>query len=220
MLKYNCNDYWQYLYRSSFSTFRTSFGELEKFREERRKQIRACNHEFVLLKEGGWDSCGGFDSTDYEYDYNIVECVHCGVTNKYKHTEEAMEITPESGIIYPGIRKSVETVEFDSIFGREYSDKYDVNLISALVIDSKHAKLLYDIAKQINPLADNEKLVKIMHTLNLMETEDEKYKLNTIEESRELIIRYCTFMNQKPTNYKKNDREAPKLVKRIKMDKN
>ena len=44
MLKYNCNDYFQYLYRSSFNR-----GEVQ-FREEGKKQIRGCNHEFILLK--------------------------------------------------------------------------------------------------------------------------------------------------------------------------
>lgn len=201
MLKYNCNDYFQYLYRSSFNR-----GEAQ-FREERKKQIRECNHEFVLLKEGGW--CGGFNSSDYEYDYNIIECVHCGVTNKYEELEFFIRHNP----IFPWMKSSVETEEFKLIFNKPYSDRYDVNLISSQVIDSKHAKILYDVAKKIYPYASNEKIIDIMYKLNLLETDSEKMNLNTVEDAKELIIRYCTFMIQ---THKQGDEVTLKLVKRIK----
>lgn len=206
MLKYNCNDYFQYLYRSSFNR-----GEAQ-FREERKKQIRKCNHEFVLLKEGGW--CGGFNSSDYEYDYNIIECVHCGVTNKYEELEQILR--EEQVSIFPKIKLSVETEEFNSIFNKPYSDRYDVNLISSQVIDSKHAKILYDVAKKIYPYASNEKIIDIMYNLNLLETDSEKMNLNTVEDTKELIIRYCTFMIQTHKNHKQGDEVTLKLVKRIK----
>ena len=208
MLKYNCNDYFQYLYRSSFNR-----GEAQ-FREERKKQIRGCNHEFVLLKEGGWDNCGGFDSSDYVYDYNAIECVHCGVTNKYEELEQILR--EEQVSIFPKIKLSVETEEFNLIFDKPYSDRNDVNLISSRVIDSKHAKILYDVAKKIYPYASNEKIVDIMYKISLLETNSEKMNLNTVEDVKELIIRYCTFMTQILTNYKQRDKDTPKLVKRMK----
>lgn len=208
MLKYNCNDYFQYLYRSSFDR------EKEHFREERKKQIRGCNHEFVLLKEGGWNNCGGFDSSDYVYDYNVIECVHCGVTNKYEELEQILREDQVS--IFPKIKLSVETEEFNLIFNKPYSDKFDVNLISSQVIDSKHVKILYDVVKKIYPYASNQKTVDIMYKLNLLETNSEKMNLNTVEDSENLIIRYCTFMNQVLTNYKQRDKDTPKLVKRLK----
>lgn len=207
MLKYNCNDYFQYLYRSSFNR-----GEAQ-FREERKKQIRGCNHEFIILKKGGWDNCGGFDSSDYVYDYNVIECVHCGVTNKYEELEQILR--EEQVSIFPKIKLSVETEEFNLIFDKPYSDRNDVNLISSRVIDSKHAKILYDVAKKINPYASNEKIVDIMYKLSLLETNSEKMNLNTVEDAKDLIIRYCTFMNQVLTNYKQRDKDTPKLVKKV-----
>lgn len=208
MLKYNCNDYFQYLYRSCFNR-----GEVQ-FREERKKQIRGCNHEFILLKEGGWNNCGGFDSSDYVYEYNVIECVHCGVTNKYEELEKILREDQVS--IFPKIKLSVETEEFNLIFNKPYSDKFDVNLISSQVVDSKHAKILYNVAKEIYPYASNEKIVDIMHMLSLLETNSEKMNLNTVGDAKDLIIRYCIFMNQVLTNYKQRDKDTPKLVKRMK----
>ena len=208
MLKYNCNDYFQYLYRSSFDR------QKEHFREERKKQIRGCNHEFVLLKESGWNNCGGFDSSDYVYDYNVIECVHCGVTNKYEELEQILREDQVS--IFPKIKLSVETEEFNLIFNKPYSDKFDVNLISSQVIDSKHAKIFYDVVKKIYPYASNEKIVDIMHMLSLLETNSEKMHLNSVEDAKDLIIRYCTFMNHVLRNYKQRDKDTPKLVKRMK----
>lgn len=208
MLKYNCNDYFQYLYRSSFDR------EKEHFREERKKQIRECNHEFILLKKGGWNNCGGFDSSDYVYEYNVIECVHCGVTNKYEELEQILR--EEQLSIFPKIKLSVETEEFNLIFKKSYSDKFDVNLISSQVIDSKHAKILYDVANKIYPYVSNERIVDIMYKLGLLETNSEKMNLNSVEEAKNLIIRYCTFMNHVLRNYKQGDKDTPKLVKRMK----
>lgn len=111
---------------------------------------------------------------------------------------------------------SVETEEFNLIFNKPYSDKFDVNLISSQVIDSKHAKIFYDVANKIYPYASNEKIVDIMHMLSLLETNSEKMNLNTVGDAKDLIIRYCIFMNQVLTNYKQRDKDTPKLVKRIK----
>lgn len=207
MLKYNCNDYFQYLYRSSFNR------EEAQFREERKKQIRGCNHEFVLLKEGGWNNCGGFDSTDYVYDYNVIECVHCGVTNKYKELEQILR--EEQVSIFPKIKLSVETEEFNLIFNKPYSDRFDVNLISSRVIDSNHVKILYDVAKKIYPYESNQKIVDIMHKLSLLETNSEKMNLNSVEDAKDLIIRYYTFMIQILKKQKQIDDVTLKLVKRI-----
>lgn len=118
--------------------------------------------------------------------------------------------------IFPKIKLSVETEEFNLIFNKPYSDRNDVNLISSRVIDSKHAKILYDVAKKIYPYASNEKIIDIMYKLNLLETNSEKMNLNTVEDAKNLILRYCTFMNQALKDYKQRDKDTPKLVKRIK----
>ena len=111
---------------------------------------------------------------------------------------------------------SVETEEFNLIFNKPYSDKFDVNLISSQVVDSKHAKIFYDVAKEIYPYASNEKIVDIMYKLSLLETNSEKMNLNSVEDAKNLIIRYCTFMNHVLRNYKQKDKDVPKLVKRMK----
>lgn len=216
MLTINKNDYFQYLYRTTaYSLVNNNL--VKEYLNKRRTEMRKCNHQFVLLQKGGWNNCGGFDSTDYEYEHNIVECVHCGLTNKYKDIECIVH-SPSGGISYTSsqIGISVETQEFDSYFANDYSDKYDVNLISTRIINSKHAVLLYEIAKTICPPKDNEKLVEIMYKLSLLETSSEKRNLNTLEDAKELIIRYCFFMNKVLSDYNRSGKRRPKLVKSIK----
>ena len=217
MLTFNKNDYFQYLYRTTAYSLGNNVDQKE-YINKRRTEIRKCNHQFVLLQKGGWDNCGGFDSTDYEYEHHIVECIHCGLTNKYKKIEDIIH-APSGGIAFTSsqIGTSVETQEFDSYFSKDYSDKYDLNIISPIIINSKHIGLLCSIAKRINPLVDEEQLVEMMYILNMLETNKEKVTLNTIEEAKELIDRYCKFMIDERFSYLHGRflNNTPKLIKKL-----
>lgn len=175
MKKYNCNDYFQYLYRSSLST---------EIRDNRKSQIIECEHKFVLLKEGGWNSCGGFHSSDYEYEDDIVECVSCGLTNKYKDLECSLGHGVLSSL-FPYSYTSVETLEFDV-----YSKDKDIELISDLVIDSRHTPLLYRIAKKMFPEEIDKILVEVMFRLNEIENIEEKMNMNTVDDAKDLMDRF------------------------------
>ena len=216
-MEYNCNDYFQYLIRGSAVLTRFE-KDVEAFRENRRQQMRRCNHEFILLKEGCWHNGMGFNSSDYVYEHNTIECVHCGLTNKYKKIEDTLMEMNESESIFSlkKIKPAVESEEFNlyftkkdkvrTPFGIGYSDKFDVKLISKKIINSTHAPLLYHIARTIDINADNDRLIEIMLKLIELENDKEKMNLNTLEDAKSLISRYYDFINQKT--------DGKKLVKK------
>ena len=149
---------------------------------KRVNEINNCNHLFVKLRDYG--------------DSIVYECVHCGVTNKFRDLE----------VTIPKYRKSIEyfvlsklhytNFEFKDITTESLMmDKLDTNyinnnLMSNNVLRSFHPGLLYDIARIINDDASNEELFNIMLELNDLETLEEKKKLNTIFDAKELIERY------------------------------
>lgn len=53
----------------------------KKLQEARRKEVESCNHEFVLLQPANY--VGACNSSDCVFEDPIVECVHCGLTNKF-----------------------------------------------------------------------------------------------------------------------------------------
>ncbi len=118
--------------------------------EAREKQIRNCKHCFALIKEGGWS--GGFHSSDYEYDEDIIECVKCGLTNKN------IEIEKRYSHIF---RPSIESKLFPELV---YNHKYsrvpfmlqDLNMLSNKEIGTKEPRKLWYIAKEVELSLDIE----------------------------------------------------------------
>ena len=60
-----------------------------EFTQKRQEEIRNCNHLFVKLRQG--KEVFGCHSTDYYKDANEVECVHCGLTNRFNRIEEVLD---------------------------------------------------------------------------------------------------------------------------------
>lgn len=171
--------------------------------KKRRDEIRSCNHLFVKLREG--KEIYGCHSTDYYKRVCEVECVHCGLTNKFIKIEELLDseylMFSKSFIgMIPSLtsysKKTLESQMFEEIFKNSYTrggksfNESDINFISEECLPSCHPRILYNLAIQISPLASNEKLFKIMEELHLLETTQEKIRLQTIEQALPLLNRY------------------------------
>ena len=157
--------------------------------QKRIEEINNCNHLFVKLRD--------YDTSHYNnLDLSVVECVHCGVTNKYRDLERVMERYKRSldyyvltKFHYTNVEYNDETIE--SIMMRKIkSENPNLPMISDKILRSLHPGVLYKLAKLINPEADNNELFEIMQELNNLETFEEKNKLNNIFDATDLIERY------------------------------
>ena len=156
----------------------------KQYIKERKDEILNCNHLFLKLKDKEY--IGSLHSSDCYDEPAIVECVHCGLTNKFKYLEEKFE---ES-------KTTIESIMFDETFkngyrrsGKSFNDSI-FNVISDNVIKTNQAKLLYKLAIIINPQGTNEELFDIMTKLNELETNLEKWKLSKVEQCEDLLDRY------------------------------
>ena len=158
------------------------------YTDKRKEEIINCNHLFFKLKEKQY--VGSFHSSDCEDEPSILECVHCGLTNKFEPIERVLK--KYKRLPY----KSLETIMFHQLYqgawqrgGKRFDDSI-FNLISDVVITTNQAGLLYKLALKINPEGSNEELFNIMNTLNELETDLEKWKLSKVEQCDGLIDRY------------------------------
>lgn len=170
---------------------------------KRQEEIRNCNHLFVKLRQG--EEIFGCHSTDYYKGANEVECVRCGLTNRFNKIEEVLESDyVEFSKSFKGMipsltgynRKTLESELFEEIFKESYFrggksfDNSTVNLISKECLLTYHPGLLYRLALQINPLGNNEEIFEIMKALHLLETTQKKIRLQTEEQATSLLDRY------------------------------
>ena len=174
---------------------------------KRKEEMEKCNHLFVLLKKG--EVVGGFHSSDYYYDQNIVECVHCGLTNKFIKIEERF-LEPGSNYTHNTLfpshynERTLETGMFLEIFKDAYRrggkafDESVINLISKEPLYTTHSGFLYKMALTINPNGSYEELFQIMKELWQIETREEKLQLLTLDKAEELIKRYYISKNDFP----------------------
>ncbi len=171
----------QYFYKMYINSF-------DEYAERRREEMENCDHLFVKLKEG--ESSVGFHSSDYYYDPAHVECVHCGMTNRFMPFEEM----DNRGRYHP--KKTIETQVFEKTFRGSYLrggksfDESSFHLISPEILPSYHPGLLYQMALQINPEGTNEELFEIMKQLHTLETRQEILRLKTLDQTEDLIKRY------------------------------
>lgn len=176
-----------------------------EFTQKRQQEIRSCNHLFVKLRQG--KEVFGCHSTDYYKDSNEVECVHCGLTNRFNRIEEVLdseyiEFSRSFRGMIPSLtgynKKTLESQMFEEVFkdsyfrgGKSFNNS-DVNLISEECLQTCHPGLLYSLALQINPLGNSEELFEIMKQLHSLETTQEKIRLQTKEQAISLLDRYYT----------------------------
>lgn len=164
-----------------------------EFTQKRQEEIRNCNHLFIKLRQG--EKVFGHHSTDYYKGANEVECVHCGLTNRFNKIEEALDIKYALTVYN---KKTIESQMFEEVFNDSYFrdgksfNNSEVNLINEECLLTCHPGLLYRLALKINPLGNNEELFEIMKQLHLLETDQEKIRLQTEEQAISLLDRYYT----------------------------
>ena len=173
-----------------------------------------CHHLFVKLKEG--EEFLAPHSSDCEKDPPIVECVHCGITNKFMDLEELYckkvlkLIKVSNGIGYPTRsiilspqfkNETLESKEFRkqfSIYGsKRFNDSY-FNYISKEELITYHPGLLFHLAMNfmlsvdIDHLTqyDKKEIFNIMKELNKLETDYEKDHLMYPMDCDDLLDRY------------------------------
>lgn len=176
-----------------------------EFTQNRQEEMRNCNHLFVKLRQG--EEVFGCHSTDYYKGANEVECVYCGLTNRFNRIEEVLdseyiEFSKSFRGMIPSLtrynRKTLESQMFEEIFKESYLrggksfKNSDINLISKECLLTYHPGLLYRLALQINPLGNEEELFEIMKILHLLETNQEKIRLQTEKQATSLLERYYT----------------------------
>ena len=156
--------------------------------QARINEIRECKHLFVKLKD--------IREGDNEQNTIVVECVHCGVTNKYRDLEKTLLkyqksldyyiITAFHRTDFEYNSATIETLMMNEI--EQSGEK--IELMSNDVIRTLHPGLLYQLAKQIKPDSTNEELFIIMKELNELESNREKNQLSNIDDTDELVQRY------------------------------
>lgn len=178
---------------------------MEQITAKRQEDIRKCNLLFVKLRKG--EEVFGCHSTDYYKGANEVECVYCGLTNRFNRIEEVLEsdyleFSKNFRGMIPSLtgynRKTLESQIFEETFkgsyfrgGKSFNNS-DVNLISEECLLAYHPGLLYRLALEINPLGNDKDLFEIMKQLHLLETIQEKIRLQTKEQAGQLLDRYYT----------------------------
>ncbi len=171
--------------------------KVEEYLKEKEQQMNECQHLFLKIKEG--QEYSGFHSSDNENKPCVVTCVKCGLTNRFMEMDEvAIEVEKMFMMYNPYYQKYIKAN--DSVFkqqfhnawrrcGKSFDDSV-FNLISDEVLNVNRPMLLYSIAKQIKPDADDTEIFDTMKTLYEIETPEERAKLNNIEQAQELIARY------------------------------
>ena len=157
----------------------------------RKVQIRKCEHKFVMLQEGTY------------------ECLLCGLTNKFREVE-----TQISKSIISINLVTIETEMYEELTEKETSTDR-INLISKISINSKHARLLYEIAKLVEPNLPDEEIAKVMYILNELENEYEKNNLASINEAGLLIAKYSRYLKCNAKNIIID--KSPRIVRIRKM---
>lgn len=164
--------------------------KISKEEEEKRiNEINNCDHLFVKLRD--------YDTSYYDnLDLSVVECVHCGVTNKYRDLERVMQKYRRSLDYYVLTKWHYTNVEYNEttietmMMNKIKDENQELNMMSNEVLRSFHPEVLYQIAKSINPEADNTELFEMMKKLNELETFEERNKLSNLEDATSLIERY------------------------------
>lgn len=182
---------------------KTRYTDLEI--KEKRMKMKQCEHEFIIVKKFDFN-----DEGRYWYDDDIIECVHCGLSNKYIPFERLLLADSKINRT-PKPKLSVESEEFNLIYPDRFQYGNNAILFSNIIIDSKHISLLYQIACFIKSDASANEIAEIMFKLNLLETKEERKYLSNIKDAENLIKRYYSFMLD---TIKYRSRSIPKLIRK------
>ena len=185
----------------------------EKEQKKREEVVNSCSHLFALYQPSKYD--GACHSSDCSVEGPIIECVYCGLTNKFIHYEKQLEssgmiikIPPEWKILgfYDHLKYfGTRVYPFENQLFKKFEKRRNLNQIKILGIEnantfqlsqekyaikSEHLGLLYKIATQLNAEGTEEEILEMMRSLFDFETSLEKLKLENPEDASELISRY------------------------------
>lgn len=147
----------------------------------KKEKMLSCQHLLVKIKERT------SDLMDLNYNPIEIECVCCGLTNKYLVLEDFFFIKQMAS--NPDKYKTIESEVYKEVF-KDNNPHELFDFISTEVLETYHPGLLYQLAKTINPQAKNDELFLIMKKLNAIETPQEKLRLMKYEQSSALLQRY------------------------------
>ena len=164
--------------------------KISKEEEEKRiHEIENCNHLFVKIRD--------YDTSQYDNaDLSVVECVRCGVTNKYENLERVMEKYRRSLDYYVLTNFHYTNIEYNDVtietvmMNKIKAQSSQLNMMSDGIIRSFHPGLLYKLATIIAPAASNDELFNIMLKLDELETFEERNKLDSVFDATDLVERY------------------------------
>lgn len=138
------------------------------------KEIEKCDHLFLKLREG-YD-VKGFHSTDYYHVPSTIECVKCGLTNKYS------DMSIKERLIYSKINDVQNQISLNKRLFK-LIDKNSINLISDEALNTNHPRVLYYLAKKISQSEENDEIFKIMKEIYALETPYEREFMKTSDEA-------------------------------------
>ena len=167
--------------RNKIDEFIATTSLYQQVRKAEEKMLK-CKHLFVKLKEG--ERFSGFHSSDYEQDPSLVECVHCGLTNRFllenDFYRENSYLYSSAEKYYMFINNRIIRMKYNKGYsrcGKSFNDNV-FHMISQEELKTSHPDKLYYMAKQIKPEGKNKELFSIMKKIN--------YEIETLEEKRML----------------------------------
>jgi len=164
------------VYNDILSQFYKSYHLSKEKQAERIQQVKCCNHMFVC--------------TDNNQELQVVECIHCGLSNRTLY-------------VYLKLKNILKSTYLELPFeAKLFLDNINnINLMAHEFIETNHARILYEAAREIDYQADLSTIFKIMKDLNSLETELERVKIEKFEDTYELTKRYLESIKEK--TYKK-----------------
>lgn len=176
------------LSNDTLSNFYKEYHLTEEKKENRIKEISTCNHLFI--------------KTSNFYKEPTVECIYCSLNNRtlnfYKLFLERLE---KDSLLYKYYNKNLpfEANLFKQIYPNVDIDK--LPLLTNEVLNTFHASILYQAAREISNTDDLEINFNLMKELNLLEDEYDKIKISKRSDIYPLLKKY--YENQNVKVYKK-----------------
>lgn len=172
----------------------------KEYEDLRMEQISKCNHLFVVLRKSKTISTVFYTSPEEKFITEKVECVHCGLTNKFFELDrEELYNSLNHRYLGPSIESKI-FIEIEQNARSPFSFNHKkLNLISEKILSSDHISLLYNLAISLNPNGTNEELFNIMAELHNLETTQERLGP---EQAGYLLERYKNIKTGKTEKYK------------------
>lgn len=176
--------------------------EEKKLREQ---EVMQCRHDFVMLKPARY--MGACSLPNCEIEEPVVECVHCGLTNKFTYFMEVMRLIgnvkyneyDNNNYLYLNNHKvealPFESLLFNKLMASSYVKLYGLSTevhphqYEQYAINSAHISVLYQVAKDLNLGSDRE-VLETMGLLHELETLQEMMQIETKDDTVALVNRY------------------------------